>query len=235
MGGEFLPLASHLNPHLSLITPYSIISILSYGTLSITPYLNHALTPACPSLINIRFYVFLFLQDQYFSLLSLKWQGPLKVILVTPTAANLKGRSLRFHLSHFKLLPLHLKMILFHTEQLQQDPARLSFWRHWDQLPCHQFRKNEVSPHNCTLLDWEPHMHSFSMALPSHRLIHVLLFLWITPLLLQIPPDASGALRFICVEMGKLNWWSGEGYLRCIARKETCSRLLFLAMLLFVT
>lgn len=111
-------------------------------------------TNPCPSLINIRVYVFLF--SQYFSPLSLKWQGPLKVILGTPTAANLEGRSLWFHLSHLKLLPLHLKMILLHTQQLQQDPARLSFRRHWDQLPCRQFRTNEVSPHNCSLLDGNP-------------------------------------------------------------------------------
>ena len=79
-----------------IFTPYFAISVLSYGTLLTTNYYGHKLSPvhffSSPSI-------------PYRSLashLSPKWQGPFKVILVTPTAAKPKGLSHWIHLSHLK-------------------------------------------------------------------------------------------------------------------------------------
>ena len=79
-----------------IFTPYFAISVLSYGTLLTTIYYGHK-----QSLVHF----FSSPSIPYRSLashLSPKWQGPFKVILVTPTAAKPKGLSHWIHLSHLK-------------------------------------------------------------------------------------------------------------------------------------
>jgi hypothetical protein len=57
---------------------------------------------SCPLPVIIGDQVLLYPPDYQPSPLSPKWQGPFKVIFVSPTAANLEGLSHWVHLSHLK-------------------------------------------------------------------------------------------------------------------------------------
>ena len=95
----FLPKHSPLPDH--LLTP-----LLSHLRSLLWNFADHHLpqphSVSCPLPVNIGDQVLLSPPGHQPSPLSPKWQGPFKVILVTPTAAKLEGLSHWVHLSHLK-------------------------------------------------------------------------------------------------------------------------------------
>jgi hypothetical protein len=95
----FLPKCSPLPDH--LLTP-----LLSQLRSLLWNFADHHLPQphfvSCPLPVNIGDQVLLSPPGHQPSPLSPKWQGPFKVILITPTAAKLEGFSHWVHLSHLK-------------------------------------------------------------------------------------------------------------------------------------
>lgn len=95
----FSPKHSHLPDR--LLTP-----LLSHLRSLLWNFADHHLprphSVSCPLPVNIGDQVLLSPPGHQPSPLSPKWQGPFKVILITPTAAKLEGLSHWIHLSHLK-------------------------------------------------------------------------------------------------------------------------------------
>ena len=130
MGSQFYPPASHLKPLLFLIT--CLLHCYQIFTLFLWDFTNYSLPQPCAKSclqpIKIGDQVLFYPSDQCPSPLSPKWQGPFKVILVTPTAAKLKGLSHWTHLSHLK--PFTLPAQATHSYTVTQTgPCSLKFQR----------------------------------------------------------------------------------------------------------
>jgi hypothetical protein len=95
-----------LSPKCSPLPDHSLTPLLSHLRSLLWNFSDYHLpqphSVSCPLLVNIGGQVFLSPPDHRPLLLSPKWQGPFKVMLVTPTAAKLEGLSHWVHLSHLK-------------------------------------------------------------------------------------------------------------------------------------
>ena len=96
-----------LSPKCSPLPDHLLIPLLCHLLCSLLwNFADHHLlrpyTVSCPLPVNIGDQVLLSPPDHWLSPFSPKWQGPFKVILVTPTAAKPKGLSHWVHLSHLK-------------------------------------------------------------------------------------------------------------------------------------
>ena len=95
-----------LSPKCSPLPDHLLTPLLCYLRSLLWDFADHHLprpqTVSCPLPVNIGDQVLLSPPDHRPSPLSPKWQGPFKVILVTPTAAKLEGFPHWVHLSHLK-------------------------------------------------------------------------------------------------------------------------------------
>lgn len=121
----------------------------------------------CLSLIKTKDQVLLSPPDQCPTHLSPKWHGPCKVILVTPTATQIKGLPLCIHLSHLKPITAPLRTHPSSYTATLTGSCSVKFQRTPRSTALSQFQKNKALPHNCTLPDWESNMLSFLTPLPS--------------------------------------------------------------------
>ena len=91
-------LTPSLSPTTSPLPDHLLTPLLTHLCSLLWDFTNYSLLQpcvnSCPMLIKIGDHVLFSHPDQCPSPLSPKWQGPFKVILVTPTAAKLKGLSL---------------------------------------------------------------------------------------------------------------------------------------------
>ena len=102
----WLVLTPSLSPKTSPLPDHLLTSLLSHLCSLLWDFTDYSLCQPranlCPLQIKIGDQVLFSPPDQCLLPLSPKWQGPFKVILVTPTAAKLKGLPHGIHLSHLK-------------------------------------------------------------------------------------------------------------------------------------
>ena len=105
-----------LSPKISPLPDHLLTLLLSHLHSLLWDFTDYTLhqpcANSCPSLIKIGDQVLFSPPDQRPSPLYPKWQGPFKVILVTPTAVKLEGLSHWIYLSHLKPFLFQLKIPL---------------------------------------------------------------------------------------------------------------------------